>query len=114
MSKLEIKGDGVNAEFVKLDGLDITNMVSGITVNIQAGKLYTADVGLIIDSFEIEPSEMIVTINGEKHLIGNLEPLYDLLKSHFEVAQALEGRVGKEPDVNLQPGEKLALKGRIV
>jgi hypothetical protein len=94
MSKLTIEGEGgPGAKAIKLDDLDISNMVTGMSVDVVAGELPSASVSLLIDNFEIniEVDTITITINGTKHDIAALKPLYDLLKARFEVAQRLNG-----------------------
>lgn len=111
MSKIEVSGAG-SAQSVKIDGLDISGMVSNLSFNVRAGNLPTVSVDLLITSFEIDASEMKVIINEKESFIGELEPLYDLLKAHFEVAQALEGKGSEETYVKFDDGV-FEIKGKI-
>lgn len=107
MSKLE-----VGRQLVKLDGLDISNITSGVDINLRPSGRIEVDVGLVIDEFNIDSPDMTISLNGDKHSIGKLEPLYNLLKSHFEVAQALEGKGSEETYVKFDDG-MFEIKGKI-
>ena len=110
VSKIEV--GGIGGQWVKLDGLDISNISSAVDINLRPGGRIEASIDLIIDEFNIDSSDLTVSLNGDKHSLGSLEPLYDLLKSHFEVAQALEGKGGEESYMKFGDG-KLEVKGKI-
>lgn len=59
LSTFKIKADGIKGQVIK-DGVDISNEISSIKIDIRAGELPMATVSFIVSDIELSVSDVLV------------------------------------------------------
>lgn len=59
LSTFKIKADGIKGQVIK-DGVDISNEISSININIRAGELPMATVSFIVSDIELSVNDVLV------------------------------------------------------